>query len=119
VLRDPVVDVNEVLERRPRENAGVVERAAVELHVREVLEEHVVRLGVGVLELLPGQDRSMLAGEASTSSPTTIPRCSRAHPVDTLMDRRRSRRARNRQSPWPPQPPRRGPFSEEAPLPPL
>ena len=61
-LRDPVVHVDEAIERRPLEDTGVVERAAVELHVGEVLEEHVVRLGVGVLELLPGQDRSMLAG---------------------------------------------------------
>ncbi len=62
-LRHPVVDVEEAIERRPPEDADVVERAAVELHMGEVLEQHVVRLAVGALELLPGQGRSMLAGE--------------------------------------------------------
>ncbi len=51
-LRHPVVDVAESVEAHSPEDAAVVQRAAVELHVGEVLEQDVVRLDVGTLELL-------------------------------------------------------------------
>src|SRR5437867_5772831 len=54
-LRHPVVDVAEAVEARSLEEDAVVQGAAVELHVGEVLEQDVVRLDVGTLELLTSE----------------------------------------------------------------
>src|SRR5262245_2810926 len=54
-LRHPVVDVAEAIEARSLVLDDVEERAPVELHVGEVLEQDVDRLDVGTLELLPSQ----------------------------------------------------------------
>src|SRR5207247_3205638 len=51
-LRHPVVDVAEAVEARSLEEDAVVQGAAVELHVGEVLEQDVARLDGGTLELL-------------------------------------------------------------------
>src|SRR6266508_192585 len=51
-LRHPVVDVAEAVEARSLEDDAVVQGAAIELHVGEVLEQDVARLDGGTLELL-------------------------------------------------------------------
>jgi hypothetical protein len=70
----------------PLEHADVVERAAVELHMGEVLEQHVVRLAVCALELLPGQGRVMLVGEGVDLLTDDDPQMFEAHPVDALVN---------------------------------
>jgi len=64
-LRDPIVDVLEAVEPGALEHAGVEQRAPIELDVGEVLEEDVVGLVVGALELLTGEGGAVLAGERS------------------------------------------------------
>ena len=51
-LRHPVVDVAEAVEARSLEDDAVVQGAAIELHVGEVLEQDVARLDGGTLKLL-------------------------------------------------------------------
>jgi hypothetical protein len=46
--------VAEAVEARSIEDDAVVQRAAVELDVREVLEQDLARLDAGALELLAG-----------------------------------------------------------------
>jgi len=54
-LRDPVVDMVDAVERPALQLDRSAEGAAVELHVGEVLEQDVIRLGRRALELLAGQ----------------------------------------------------------------
>ena len=63
-LRHPVVDTSaEAVEASSLVLDDVEERAPVELHVGEVLEQHVYRLDVGTLELLHSQRGAMHSRE--------------------------------------------------------
>lgn len=84
-LRDPVVDVDEAVEPGALEDADVVQRSTVELHVGEVLEEGVVRLVVGALELLTGERGAVLAGERVDPLTDDHPEVLEAHLVDALV----------------------------------
>jgi hypothetical protein len=61
--RDPVVDVDEAVERSALALDHRAERVPVELHVSEVLEQDVVRLVAATLELLAGAGRPTGPGE--------------------------------------------------------
>src|SRR5215472_276163 len=61
--RDPIVDVDEAVERSALALDHCAKRVPVELHVGEVLEQDVVRLVAFTLELLAGEGRPMGPGE--------------------------------------------------------
>src|SRR5438552_5495672 len=86
--RGPGTDVDEAVERGPLEDADVIQRATVELHVGEVLEEDVVGLVVRALELLPGQRGAVLPREGIYLVADDDPEVLEAHLVDALVDRR-------------------------------
>src|SRR4051794_34584821 len=84
-LRHPVVDVDEALVAPSLILDDVEEGAPVELHVREVLEQHVDRLDVGTLELLPSQRGPMHSRERVDLLTDDDAEVLEAHPVDTLV----------------------------------
>src|SRR5439155_5303422 len=87
-LRHPVVDVAEAVEARSLEDDAVVQGAPVELHVGEVLEQDVVRLDVGTLELLASQRGSMHSREVVDVLTDDDAEVLEAHPVDALVNGR-------------------------------
>src|SRR3954452_4232260 len=74
----------------------VEERAPVELHVGEVLEQHVDGFDVATLELLPGQRGAMHARELVDLVADDDAEVLEAHPVDTLVNGRDELDARDR-----------------------
>jgi hypothetical protein len=63
----------------------VEERAPVELHLSEVLEQDVDRIDGGTPELLPGQSGPMHSGELVELLTHDDAQVLEAHPVDTLV----------------------------------
>src|SRR5688500_1561252 len=95
-LRHPVVGVDEALEAPFRVLDDVEEGAPVELHVGEVLEQHVDRLDVGTLELLASQHGPMHSRELVDLLTDDDAEVLEAHPVDTLVNGRDELDARDR-----------------------
>src|SRR5215207_2521427 len=95
-LRHPVVDVDETLVAPSLVLDDVEEGAPVELHVGEVLEQHVDRLDVGTLELLPSQRGPMHSRELVDLLTDDDAEVLEAHPVDTLVNGRDELDARDR-----------------------
>src|SRR5207244_5385426 len=87
-LRHPVVDVAEAVEARSLEDDAVVQGAAVELHVGEVLEQDVARLDRGTLELLASQRGPMHSREVVDVLTDDDAEVLEAHPVDALVNGR-------------------------------
>src|SRR5256886_12139152 len=87
-LGHPALDVVEAIEPGAVELADIAQRASIELHVGEVLEQDVIRLVVRALELLPGQGPAMHARELLDVVPDHDTEVLQAHPVDALVDRR-------------------------------
>ena len=75
-----------------------LKRALVELHMGEVLEQYIVWLEAGALELLPSKGRSMLAGECVDVLANDDAEVLEAHPVDPLVNGRDELNERNRRS---------------------
>src|SRR5215467_9736767 len=95
-LRHPVVDVAEAVEASSLLLDDVEKRAPVELHVGEVLEQHVDRLDMGTLELLPGQRGPMHPRELVELLTDDDAEVLEAHPVDALVNGRDELDARDR-----------------------
>src|SRR5206468_4374820 len=87
-LRHPVVDVAEAVEARSLEDDAVVQGAAIELHVGEVLEQDVARLDGGTLELLASQRGPMHSREVVNVLTDHDAEVLETHPVDALVNRR-------------------------------
>src|SRR5215208_2342952 len=95
-LRHPVVDVAEAVEAPLLVLDDVEEGAPIELHVGEVLEQHVDGLDVGTLELLPGQRGPMHSRELVDLLTDDDAEVLEAHPVDALVNGRDELDARDR-----------------------
>src|SRR5215207_7410838 len=85
-LRDPVLHVDEAVERVPLVDADIMQRSTVELHVGEVLEERVVGLVECTLELLSGQRGTVLPRERIDLVADDDTQVLDAYLVDPLMD---------------------------------
>src|SRR5262249_41066799 len=95
-LRHPVVDMAEAVEASSLLLDDVEKGAPVELHVGEVLEQHVDRLDVGTLELLTSEDGPMRSRELVELLTDDHAEVLEAHPVDTLVNGRDELDARDR-----------------------
>src|SRR6476620_9725565 len=78
----------EAVERPALQLDRLAQRAAVELHVGEVLEQDVIRLVRRALELLAGQRCPVTTGPCVALIADDHAETLQAHLVDTLMDGR-------------------------------
>ena len=88
--------MHEALEVPFRVLDDVEEGAPVELHVGEVLEQHVDRIDLGTLELLTGQRGPMHPREVVEVLADDDPEVLEPHPVDALVNGRDELDARDR-----------------------
>ena len=87
-LRNPIVDVMEAVEPTALQLDHGAQRAPVELHVGEVLEQNVVRLVRRALELLAGERCSVRPREPVDFFADDDPQVLETHLVDALADGR-------------------------------